>query len=83
VLDTKDEDDLKAMREVPGEMPRMMERSKRTTARTSKRCAGLDALGIAHELDHGLVRGLDYYTRTASRCTTALARRARSGRRTL
>jgi histidyl-tRNA synthetase len=27
--------------------------------------AGLTALGIAHELDHGLVRGLDYYTRTA------------------
>jgi len=27
--------------------------------------AGLDALGIAHEQDHGLVRGLDYYTRTA------------------
>jgi len=27
--------------------------------------AGLDALGIANEVDHGLVRGLDYYTRTA------------------
>jgi len=27
--------------------------------------AGLTALGIAHEIDHGLVRGLDYYTRTA------------------
>ena len=26
---------------------------------------GLTALGIAHEIDHGLVRGLDYYTRTA------------------
>lgn len=26
---------------------------------------GLDTLGIACELDHGLVRGLDYYTRTA------------------
>ncbi|MBI5710396.1 MAG: histidine--tRNA ligase [Candidatus Eisenbacteria bacterium] len=27
--------------------------------------AGLSALGIATEIDHGLVRGLDYYTRTA------------------
>ena len=25
----------------------------------------LDALGVRHELDHRLVRGLDYYTRTA------------------
>ena len=27
--------------------------------------AFLDALGVRHELDHRLVRGLDYYTRTA------------------
>ncbi len=27
--------------------------------------SGLDALGIAYEVDHRLVRGLDYYTRTA------------------
>src|SRR5262245_21030519 len=26
---------------------------------------GLTQLGIVHEIDHGLVRGLDYYTRTA------------------
>ena len=26
---------------------------------------GLTTLGITHEIDHGLVRGLDYYTRTA------------------
>jgi histidyl-tRNA synthetase len=26
---------------------------------------GLQVLGIRHEIDHGLVRGLDYYTRTA------------------
>ena len=41
-------------------------RSTPRAARTSTRCvAGLDAIGIAHEIDHGLVRGLDYYTRTA------------------
>jgi len=27
--------------------------------------AGLESAGIAYEVDHGLVRGLDYYTRTA------------------
>src|SRR5207247_8997494 len=27
--------------------------------------AGLDQLRIPYEIDHGLVRGLDYYTRTA------------------
>jgi len=27
--------------------------------------AGLEAVGIHYEIDHGLVRGLDYYTRTA------------------
>ena len=26
---------------------------------------GLETLGIAYRVDHGLVRGLDYYTRTA------------------
>jgi len=66
VLDTKDEDDLRVMREAPGEMPRMLDAlddADRTHFAEVR--AGLDALGIAHEQDHGLVRGLDYYTRTA------------------
>ena len=66
VLDTKDEDDLRVMREAPGEMPRMLDAldaGDRTHFAEVR--AGLDALGLAHELDHGLVRGLDYYTRTA------------------
>ena len=66
VLDTKDEDDLRVMREVPGAMPRMLEAlGAEDRAHFEAVRAGLDALGIAHELDHGLVRGLDYYTRTA------------------
>jgi histidyl-tRNA synthetase len=65
VLDTKDEDDLRAMREAPGAMPHMLEAlSADDRAHFDEVRAGLDALGIAHELDHGLVRGLDYYTRT-------------------
>jgi histidyl-tRNA synthetase len=66
VLDTKDEDDLRVMRETPREMPRMLDAldaDDRTHFDEVR--AGLDALGIAHEQDHGLVRGLDYYTRTA------------------
>ena len=60
-------------------------------ARCARRCeprstgsavlAGLDALGIAHEIDHGLVRGLDYYTRTAFEVHDTLARRAERARR--
>jgi histidyl-tRNA synthetase len=66
VLDTKDEADLALMRESAGEMPRMLEALEPADrGHFAEVRAGLDALGIAHELDHGLVRGLDYYTRTA------------------
>jgi len=66
VLDTKDEDDQRVMREAPGQMPRMLDAlDDADRAHFAEVRAGLDALGIAHEQDHGLVRGLDYYTRTA------------------
>ena len=66
VLDTKDEDDLRVMREAPGQMPKMLDAlDAEDRTHFDEVRAGLDALGIAHELDHGLVRGLDYYTRTA------------------
>lgn len=32
---------------------------------------GLDELGVEHEIDHRMVRGLDYYTRTAFELTAA------------
>ena len=50
----------------PAGMPRMLDaldagsRAHFDAVRT-----GLDAIGIRYEIDHGLVRGLDYYTRTA------------------
>src|SRR6266545_283846 len=66
VLDTKDEGDLGLMRSRPGAMPKMLEAlDPADRAHFDEVRAGLDALGIAHEIDHGLVRGLDYYTRTA------------------
>ena len=66
VLDTKDEDDRMAMKSAPGEMPRMLDALEPADRdHFAEVRAGLDALGVAHEIDHGLVRGLDYYTRTA------------------
>src|SRR6185503_9066502 len=51
VLDTKDEKDLAVLDELSERMPKMLD--------------VLDDAGIHYEIDHGLVRGLDYYTRTA------------------
>jgi histidyl-tRNA synthetase len=46
-------------------MPRMLDvLDADSRAHWEQVLAGLDALGIRHETDHGLVRGLDYYTRT-------------------
>jgi histidyl-tRNA synthetase len=46
-------------------MPRMLDvLDDASRAHWNATLAGLDTLGIRHEIDHGLVRGLDYYTRT-------------------
>ncbi len=66
VLDTKDEGDREVMRSASQEMPKMLEAlDTEDREHFAQVRAGLDALAIAHEVDHGLVRGLDYYTRTA------------------
>jgi len=69
VLDSKDPKDLElfARREKAGApMPRMLDALDVESLRHWERVLeGLAALGIANEIDHGLVRGLDYYTRTA------------------
>ena len=50
----------------PPPTPRTSSTTSATPARpTSPGCApGLDALGVAYTIDHRLVRGFDYYTRT-------------------
>ncbi|TMQ73015.1 MAG: histidine--tRNA ligase, partial [Candidatus Eisenbacteria bacterium] len=49
-----------------GPMPRLVDRlDDESRVHFDAVRAGLDALRIPHQLDHGLVRGLDYYTRTA------------------
>jgi histidyl-tRNA synthetase len=65
VLDTKDEGDLALFREL-GEVPRMLDAiDEADRAHWEAVLAGLESVGVAYEVDHGLVRGLDYYTRTA------------------
>jgi histidyl-tRNA synthetase len=77
VLDTKDAGDLALFREL-GAMPRLLDAiDADDRAHWEAVLAGLEAAGIhplekrgadggaCYEVDHGLVRGLDYYTRTA------------------
>jgi len=66
VLDTKDEKDLAVLDELSERMPKMLDvLDDADREHWEQVLAGLEAAGIAHEVDHGLVRGLDYYTRTA------------------
>ena len=68
VLDTKDPDELKLLRGEGnlGPLPHLTDLlDPESREHFDAVRAGLTALGIAHEIDHGLVRGLDYYTRTA------------------
>ena len=65
VLDTKAAGDLALFTTLPPQ-PRMVDHLDPESAEHWAAVrAGLDAIGIAYEVDHGLVRGLDYYTRTA------------------
>lgn len=70
VLDTKNPDELAMLRgegwSPNGAIPRMIDvLDDASRAHFDAVLAGLSQLEIAHEVDHGLVRGLDYYTRTA------------------
>ena len=62
VLDSKDEVDRAVVADAPLLGESLNERSRAFFAEVR---AGLDALGIAYELNPRLVRGLDYYTHTA------------------
>ncbi|HEY6193414.1 MAG TPA: histidine--tRNA ligase [Candidatus Eisenbacteria bacterium] len=66
VLDSKAETDLAVLAELGERLPHLIDALDGADREHWKGVlAGLDAAGIRHELDHGLVRGLDYYTRTA------------------
>ena len=66
VLDTKDEKDLAVLDELSERMPKMLDvLDDADREHWEQVLAGLTGAGIRYEIDHGLVRGLDYYTRTA------------------
>jgi len=69
VLDTKDPGDLAFLTGREGDLgplPRLVDALDPPAAAHWQAVQdGLDALGIAYEVDDGLVRGLDYYTHTA------------------
>lgn len=72
VLDTKVESDIALLRGegwpggAPAPLPRLLDSlDAADREHWDAVLAGLEASGIRYEIDHGLVRGLDYYTRTA------------------
>ncbi len=66
VLDSKSEADLAVLAELGKSLPHMIDfLDEADREHWNAVLAGLTAAGVKHELDHGLVRGLDYYTRTA------------------
>jgi histidyl-tRNA synthetase len=67
ILDSKDEGDREILRGAPTLDASLNEHSRAFFAGVR---AGLDALGIAYEINPLLVRGLDYYTHTAFEFTT-------------
>ena len=61
VLDSKEEEDKKFLPDAPLPIDHLCDKSQAHFEAVKK---GLDALGIAYEIDATLVRGLDYYTHT-------------------
>ena len=65
VFDSKEECDHKALEGAPRLLDHLRECDEESTAHFEKVCAILESLGIPFEIDHNLVRGFDYYSRTA------------------
>ncbi|MBQ4505721.1 MAG: histidine--tRNA ligase [Firmicutes bacterium] len=62
ILDSKDPDDQKYLVGAPRILDYLCDDCRKDFDELQK---GLDALGIPYEIDPGIVRGLDYYTKTA------------------
>lgn len=65
VFDSKDPRDHKALEGAPQLLPYLREHDADSTQHFARVCEILDDLGIAYEVDPLLVRGFDYYSRTA------------------
>ena len=67
ILDSKNEDDQKIIKNAPNIIEYLNLESK---TRFENICKGLDYLNIEYKIDKNLVRGLDYYCHTAFEFTT-------------
>ena len=67
ILDSKNEEDQKIVKNAPNILEYLNSNSK---ARFDDVCKGLDHLNIDYSIDSNLVRGLDYYCHTAFEFTT-------------
>ncbi len=67
ILDSKNEEDQKIIKNAPSIIEYLNKESK---TRFKNICKGLDHLKIEYEIDKNLVRGLDYYCHTAFEFTT-------------
>ena len=65
IFDSKDERDRAVIAGAPHLLDQLQETDPESAEHFSRLCAYLDTLGIAYQIDHALVRGFDYYTRTA------------------
>jgi histidyl-tRNA synthetase len=65
IFDSKDERDREALKGAPRLLDALRESDPESLEHFETLCARLDDLGIPYQIDHELVRGFDYYTRTA------------------
>jgi len=65
VFDSKDERDQKVLQGAPRLLEHLQVEDSESTEHFQKLLKILDELEIAYEIDHNLVRGFDYYSRTA------------------
>lgn len=68
ILDCRVPDDVKARQGAPSALDYLCDECR---AHFAGVCAHLDALGVEYQIDPTIVRGLDYYTRTAFEVTCA------------
>jgi histidyl-tRNA synthetase len=66
VFDSKDENDRRVLKQAPRLLPYLQENDAESSEHFTRLCQYLDDLKIAYEVDHNLVRGFDYYSRTVS-----------------
>ena len=65
IFDSKETCDKMALEGAPRLLDYLGVADAESLAHFHQLCAHLDALGIAYQIDHNLVRGFDYYSRTA------------------